>query len=433
MSLLEIRGGTLLTMAEGAAPIEDGVVAISDGTILYAGPTKDYIPTTPANEVIDASGCAVLPGLVNAHTHCAMTLMRGYADDMDLMLWLRRMIWPAEARLTAEDVYWGVMLGAIEMLRGGVTCFNDMYHYFEAGTRAAMDAGIRACPSGVLLGFLPSAEESLQKALEFVRELAAEQNPRIHPMLGPHAPYTCPDHLLEKVIAGAAELGIPIHIHLSETKVEVEESVTKYGCSPIEHMEEIGLFRVPVNAAHCVWLSDRDIQILVERQVGVVHCPGSNMKLASGVAPVPKLLDSGAVVGLGTDSAASNNNLDLLEEVRLAALLHKVHLVDPKVIGAEQALTLATRGSARALGLGDIIGTLEPGKRGDVAIVDLSAPHLAPGHHLVSDLVYTARASDVRHTIVEGVVLMRDRELVHLDEEAIIEEVRLRARRIAAE
>jgi 5-methylthioadenosine/S-adenosylhomocysteine deaminase len=431
MAVLEIRRGALLTMAEGAEPIPDGLVAIEDGALTYAGPAASYTSTREPDETLDASGCVVLPGLVNAHTHCAMTLLRGFADDMDLKPWLEEMIWPTEMKLTSEDVYWGVMLGSLEMLRGGVTCFNDMYHYAETGTRAAIDAGIRACPSGVLLGFLDTAEEMLARALEFTAGLAAQGHPRIHPMLGPHAPYTCPDHLLRRVVQGAAEQGIAVHVHVAETKPEVEESLAAYGQTPVEHLDSIGFFEVPVNAAHCVWLSGRDIEILTERRAGVVHCPGSNMKLASGVCPVPRLLKAGAVVGLGTDGAASNNNLDLLEEVRLAALVHKLHDLDPKVVNAEQALTLATRGSAEALGLGKMIGTLEPGKRGDVAVIDLSAPHLAPGHHLVSDLVYAARASDVVHTVVEGVVLMRDRQMLHLDEAGIIREVRERARRLA--
>ena len=430
MATLEIRGATLLTMANGAEPIPDGIVAIQDGVIAYAGLAGGYQAAARPDEVLHAAGCVAMPGLVNAHTHCAMTLLRGYADDMDLKPWLEQMIWPIEMRLTPDDVYWGVMLGSLEMLRGGVTCFNDMYHYFEAGTRGALEAGIRACPSGVLLGFLPSAEDDLKRALEFTASLAEQANPRIHPMLGPHAPYTCPDHLLRKVMEGAAEQGIAIHIHLAETKHEVEESLAAHGQTPVEHLDSLGLFEVPVNAAHCVWLTDHDIEILAGRKVGVVHCPGSNMKLASGICPVPTLLERGAVVGLGTDGTASNNNLDLLEEVRLAALLHKVDRLDPKVLNAEQALALATRGSATALGLGDTIGTLEAGKRGDVAIVDLSAPHLAPGYHLVSDLVYAARASDVVHTVVDGVVVMKDRKMVRLDEEEVIREARERARRL---
>jgi len=432
MPTLEIRGATLLTMADGAQPIPDGLIAAKDGLIIYAGPASAYTPPGPPDETLDASGCVALPGLVNAHTHCAMTLLRGYADDMDLKPWLEQMIWPTETKLTEDDVYWGVMLGSLEMLRGGVTCYNDMYHCAEAGVRASIEAGIRACPSGVLLGFLDTAEEMLARALEFTAGLAAEGHPRIHPMLGPHAPYTCPDHLLQKVLAGASEQGIPIHIHLSETKHEVEESLAAHAQTPAEHLDSLGLFGVRVNAAHCVCLTDRDIDLLAERRVGVVHCPGSNRKLASGVCPVPKLLTAGAIVGLGTDGAASNNNLDLLEEVRLAALLHKVHDLDPKVVSAQQALTLATRGSAQALGLEALIGSLEVGKRADVAIIDLSPPHLAPGHHLVSDLVYSARASDVIHTVVEGSVVMRDGQMVHLDEGEIIREVRQRAARLTA-
>ena len=432
MPTLEIRGATLLTMAEGAEPIPDGLIAAQDGVITYAGAAEGYGAEAQPDEVLNAPGCVALPGLVNAHTHCAMTLLRGFADDMDLKPWLEEMVWPTESRLTPEDVYWGVMLGSVEMLRAGVTCFNDMYHFADAGTRAAVDAGIRACPSGVLLGFLATAEEMLVRALEFTARLAAEGHPRIHPMLGPHAPYTCPDHLLRRVAEGAAQQGIPIHIHVAETKHEVEESLAAHGETPVEHLEQIGLLAGPVNAAHCVWLSEHDIEILAERRVGVVHCPGSNMKLASGVCPVPKLLERGAVVGVGTDGAASNNNLDLLEEVRLAALLHKVHGLDPKLVSAEQALTLATRGAAQALGLGEVIGTLEVGKRADVAVVDLSAPHLAPGHHLISDLVYSARASDVLHTVVEGTVVMRARKMVSLDEAEVLGEARARGRRLTA-
>ncbi|MBM3474913.1 MAG: amidohydrolase [Armatimonadetes bacterium] len=431
MATLEIRGATLLTMAEDAEPTPDGLIAVDDGLITYAGASAGYVRRSEPDEILEAGGCVALPGLVNAHTHCAMTLLRGFADDMDLKPWLEEMVWPTEMKLTEEDVYWGVMLGSVEMLRAGVTCFNDMYHHAEAGTRAAIDAGIRACPSGVLLGFLPTAEAMLARALEFTAGLAKQAHPRIHPMLGPHAPYTCPDHLLRRVVEGAAAQGIAIHIHVAETKHEVDESIAEHGCTPVERLDRLGLFEVPVNAAHCVWLSDQDIELLAERRVGVVHCPGSNMKLASGVCPVPKLLARGVIVGLGTDGAASNNNLDLLEEARLAALVHKLHDLDPKVLNAPQALALATRGSAQALGLGGMIGTLEVGKRADVAIVDLSAPHLAPGHHVVSDLVYAARASDVVHTVVDGVVVMRDRKMTHVDEEEIIREVRERGRRLA--
>jgi len=430
MARLEIRDAALLTMVDGEELIADGVLAVEDGNIAYAGPASSYESPDGAVERLDATGCVALPGLVNAHTHCAMTLLRGYADDMDLRPWLEEKIWPIEMKLEPEDVYWGVMLGAVEMLKGGVTCFNDMYHYFEEGTRAAIDAGIRACPSGVLLGFLESAEDDLRKALKFTAGLAERGHPRIHPMLGPHAPYTCPDRLLRMVAEGAAEQGIAIHIHLAETKSEVDESREKHGLSPVEHLEKLGVFEVPVNAAHCVWLSDEDIDVLVERRVGVVHCPGSNLKLASGIARVPELLEKGAIVGLGTDGTASNNNLDLLEEVRLAALIHKVSRADPKVVNAEQALSLATRGSSQALGLGELTGTLEPGKRADIAIFDLSAPHLAPGHHTVSDLVYAARASDVRHTLVEGAVVVKDGQYVYGDEERIVAEARARARKL---
>ena len=432
MATLEVRGASLLTMADGQGLVEDGIVAAADGVITYAGPAAEYVRVGEPDEVLEAVGCVAIPGLVNAHTHCAMTLMRGFADDMELMPWLEEMVWPTEANITHDDVYWGAMLGSVEMLRAGVTCFNDMYHYFKAGTQAAIDSGIRACPSGVLLGFIPEASQWLADALEFVAELKAAGHPRIHPMFGPHAAYTCPAELLQTVTAAALEHNVPIHIHVSETQSEVADSQEAHGRSPVEHLDDIGVFEARVSAAHCVWLSDRDIEILAEKRVGVAHCPGSNLKLASGIAPVPKLLQAGAIVGLGTDGTASNNNLDLLEEARLAALIHKANMLDPTVVTAEEALTLATRGAAESLGLGDVIGTLEPGKRADLAIFDLSAPHLSPGHNTVSDLVYSARASDVRHTVVEGVVVMKDRELVHLDERGIIGEATRRGKELVA-
>jgi len=432
MSSIEIRGATVLTMVEGDQPIADGIIAATDGVLTYVGARDGYSPTVDADEVVEASGCAAMPGFVNAHTHCAMTLMRGWADDMDLMPWLEEMIWPAEANITADDVYWGTMLGCVEMLRAGVTCFNDMYHNYEAACRGAIDSGIRACPSGVLLGILPNAEQMLADSLAYTADIKAQNHPRIHPMLAPHAPYTCPDHLLRKVTEGALELDVPVHTHVSETKSEVADSREQHGQTPVEHLAAIGLFEPRVSAAHCVWLTDQDIEILAHHDVGVVHCPGSNLKLASGIAPVPKLLAAGVHVGLGTDGTASNNNLDMLEEARLAALIHKVDQLDPKVIDAQQALTMATRGSAEAIGLGEVVGSLEVGKRADVVVVDLSAPHLAPGHNLVSDLVYAARASDVRDTIVDGVVVMRGRGLTQIDEAEVIAEASRRGKSLVS-
>jgi len=427
---LRIVNGTVLTMAPDCEPVADGVVCSREGLISYAGPADQAL--APGDEqVIDASGCVVLPGLVNAHTHLAMTLLRGYADDMMLQEWLEDWIWPAESRLRPEDVYWGSLLGACEMLRAGVTCFNDMYHMPEQAVQAALDSGIRACPSGVLLGFLPNAEQLLEGAIVFVDELQQQGHSRIHPMLAPHAIYTCPDEMLLKVGEGAADTGLPIHIHLCETASEVQDSYDEHGESPIEHLNTLGLLDIPMLAAHCVHLSEADIALLAEKQVGIAHCPTSNMKLASGFAPVPKLLEFGALVGLGTDGCASNNNLDMLEEAHLAALLHKVHSGDPTIIPAGTALAMATRLSAQTLGLGDIIGTLEVGKRADIILVDMSSPHLQPPRDPVSHLIYAAHGSDVKTTIVEGQIVMNDGEILTVDEAEVITRATQCAARVA--
>jgi len=419
VAALRIVNGTVLTMAPDQEPIAEGVVCTQGGVISYAGPAEQA-PEPADEQVIDASGCVVLPGLVNAHTHLAMTLFRGYADDMILQEWLEDWIWPAEMRLRPEDVYWGSLLGACEMLRFGVTCFNDMYHMPEQAVQAAIDSGIRACPSGVLLGFLPNAEQLLEEAIAFVAELRQQNHPRIHPMLAPHAIYTCPDEILLKVGEGAVEAGVPIHIHLCETASEVQDSYDEHGESPVAHLNALGLLDVPMLAAHCVHLSEEDIALLAEKQVGIAHCPTSNMKLASGFAPVPALLEAGAVVGLGTDGCASNNNLDMFEEAHLAALLHKAHSGDPTTLPAHTALAMATRLSAQALGLGDIIGTLEVGKRADIILVDMSSAHLQPPRDPISHLIYAAHGSDVRTTIVEGQVVMNDGELLTVDEAQVI-------------
>ncbi len=430
MADLRIVNGTVLTMAPDQQPICEGVVCSREGLVSYVGPA-DQAPEPDNEQVIDASGCVVLPGLVNAHTHLAMTLFRGYADDMMLQEWLEDWIWPAEMRLRPEDVYWGSLLGACELLRAGVTCFNDMYHIPEQAVQAALDSGIRACPSGVLLGFLPNAEQLLEEAIAFVGQLQRQGHPRIHPMLAPHALYTCPDEMLLKVGEGAVEAGVPIHIHLCETASEVQDSYDEHGESPVGHLNTLGLLDIPMLAAHCVHLGEADIALLAEKQVGIAHCPTSNMKLASGFAPVPELLEAGALVGLGTDGCASNNNLDMLEEAHLAALLHKVHSGDPTVVPARTALAMATRLSAQALGLGDIVGTLVEGKRADIILVDMSSPHLQPPRDPVSHLIYAARGSDVKTTIVEGQVVMNDGEILTVDEAEVISRATQCATRVA--
>jgi 5-methylthioadenosine/S-adenosylhomocysteine deaminase len=426
-----IRDVTVVTMNDERRVVPHADVTILGTDIDGIWPTGQA-PESPGRQVVDGSGMVAIPGFVNAHTHCAMTLLRGYADDMALMPWLQERIWPFEMKLQEEDVYWGTLLGIAEMIRAGVTCFNDMYHFFEATARAVVDSGMRAVVSGVLLGFLPNADELLDVAIGFAKEWQHKGDGRLLTMLGPHAPYTVANPLLERAIEGAREAGIGIHIHVSETKGEIADSLRYYGRTPVQRLSEMGLFDMrPVVAAHCVHLTDEDIATLAEKGVGIAHCPGSNMKLSSGVAPVPRLLDAGVVVGLGTDGPASNNNLDMLEEARLAALLHKLDSGDPTLVPASQALEMATRQGAQALGIGDRVGTIAPGMKADLALIDFDAPHLFPRHDVVSHLVYAARAGDVHTVFINGCPVMRDRELLVIDEREVYSQVSERLKRLA--
>lgn len=425
---LLVRGATILTMEAPGALICEGEIVIEGQYIAHIGPAGSA-SGGPYEKVIDARNMLAMPGLVNCHTHAAMTLFRGYADDMPLMPWLEEKIWPAEARLEPEDVYWGTMLACLEMIRSGTTCFADMYFFMDQVARAVQEAGLRASLSRGLIGVAPGAKEALDESCCFVREWQGAGDGRITTMLGPHAPYTCPPDYLKQVMGAAAKLGVGIHIHLAETQREVEDIANRYGKSPIALMNELGLFEHPVLAAHCVHLTEEDVRILAAKKVGIAHNPQSNMKLASGVAPITKLLAAGAVVGLGTDGAASNNNLDMMEEMRTAALLQKVATMDPTALPAFAALSLATVNGARALGLNDV-GLLKPGYKADIILINLERPHLYPRHDLVAHLVYAANSSDVEVVIVDGRVLMEKGEVLTVDKERVYYEVSRRAKRL---
>ncbi|HEY3380048.1 MAG TPA: amidohydrolase [Armatimonadota bacterium] len=428
MTTIHLHHVTAVTMDERQPVLEDAALVISDARLRYVGPQAGAPVPQPGEEVIDGAGMVAMPGMINAHTHLAMTLFRGAADDLPLMTWLQEKIWPVEAHITAEDVYWASLLGIAEMLRAGVTTFSDMYWHVEAVADAVRESGIRACLAGVVIGVIPNADALLDSAIARVKTLAAEANPRIIPFFGPHAPYTVPPPMMARVIEAATDLGVGIHTHLAETEGEVAECLAEHGATPIAQMQRVGLFSVPVTAAHCVHPTDEEIDILAEAKVGVVHCPSSNMKLASGIAPVPRYLQAGVTVGLGTDGAGSNNTLDLLREVRTAALLHKVH-GDPTAVSAWEAVSLATRGSARALGLSGL-GVLEPGALADVVLLDFNKSHLTPAHRAVSHLAYAAYASDVDTVIVHGQVLLRHGQLLGMDEARIRAKVNESAHRL---
>jgi 5-methylthioadenosine/S-adenosylhomocysteine deaminase len=369
-----------------------------------------------------------MPGFINCHTHAAMSMLRGYADDMPLMAWLSEKIWPREAHLSEEDIYWGSLLSILEMVKSGTTTFADMYFYMDQTARAAEESGIRASLSRGMVGNGDTAEFAMRESEEFVREWNGKGEGRITCMLGPHAPYTCPPEYLERVIKLADTLGVGIHIHLSETSDEVKEITDKYKMRPIELMESLGLFKNRhVLAAHCVHLSETEMNILVNRKVGIAHNPESNMKLASGIAPVPELIKKGALVGLGTDGAASNNNLDMLEEMRSCALLHKVSVMDSTVLPSYQVLKMATRDGAKVLGI-EKLGALLPGYKADLIIIDLQKPHLTPLYNPYANIVYAAQSSDIKTVIIDGKVIMKEHQVITMDEEKIIFEAQKRGK-----
>ena len=383
-----------------------------------------------ANRIIDCTDMLAIPGLINAHTHAAMTLFRSYADDMLLMDWLKDKIWPAEAKLTGEDVYWGTLLAVAEMLRSGTTAFADMYFFMSEAARAVEESGIRAVLSRGMAGVAPNAEQALRESEVFYKEWYNGSDGRITVMLGPHAPYTCPPAYLRRVVDLAGKLGAEIHIHLSETAGEVADCIKQNGKSPIALMDELGVLDCGVLAAHCVHVSPEDMAIMAAKKVRVAHNPGSNMKLASGIAPVPDMLQAGIVVSLGTDGAASNNNLDMIEEIRLAATLHKVHRLDPLAVPATAAIDMATRQGAIALGLGSITGSLAAGYKADIVLLDMRSPHWYPRHDRSSLLAFAAAGADVHTVLVDGRILLENRRLTTIDEERLMAEVQQRSIRL---
>ena len=394
---------------------EDQNIAI-DGTKITGFPENPVL--SDYDEVIDGKQMLALPGFVNTHNHIAMTVFRSYADDMQLMDWLQKKIWPAEDKLDGDVVYAQTMLGIAEMIRCGTTSFADMYFFMDDVARAVDVSGIRACLSRGMTGITPSAETALKENKQLFLDWHKKGDGRITVMLGPHAPYTNTPEYLSRVVDLAHELGAEIHTHLSETKGEVENIKKQYGKSPIAWFNELGLFDTGCLAAHCVWVDDDDMDIMLKKHVRVAHNPGSNLKLASGFAPIAKMLKKGITVGLGTDGASSNNNLDIVEEMHLAALVHKANTLDPTVIPAETAINMLTEGGAKCLGYTDI-GKLEAGYKADITLVDREGLHWYPKHDALSLMAYSANSMDVDTVLVNGEVLLRNKEFTKLDIEKI--------------
>ncbi|MFJ1810544.1 MULTISPECIES: amidohydrolase [unclassified Streptomyces] len=420
---LLVHGGDVLTVDDAGTLVRDGAVAVHEGEILAVGPASELRERHTAAEEIDAAGCLVLPGLINTHTHLAMTLLRGRADDVTLQGFLERVLkWEAEL-LAPENVAAAVRLAVAESVRAGVTSALDMYWFHEAAERAAREAGWRL-HTGPTFMDVPGPPDGMAYGGRLGwarRDLAARgpARPGHRPVVFAHSAYTLSPEQLTEVFALAREFGALVHIHAAENATEVATVEVRHGKRPVELLDSLGLLGPDVLLAHAVDLTGPEIAALARTGTAVAHCPVSNLKLGCGIAPVPRLLSAGVTVGLGTDGAVSSNSLDVLGAVRQAALVHKAG-GDPTAVGAEQAVRMATIEGARALGLGERLGSLEAGKRADLIVLDLDAPHLRPRHDPWSTLAYAAHSSDVRDTVVDGRVLMRDRGLTTLDERAVI-------------
>ncbi|MFC4078038.1 amidohydrolase family protein [Salinithrix halophila] len=412
----------ILTMIGDPKPIKDASLLVEDGRIAWIGTQMSKAPK--ADEVIDLKGRLLLPGWTNTHGHAAMTLLRGFADDLPLQTWLQEHMWPLEARFKGEQVRWGTALAVAEMIRGGTTCFADMYDHMDEVAQVVEESGIRAslCRGVIGLGTKEERDRKRREAYQFARDWHGKAEGRITTMMSPHAPYTCPPTYIDEILADATELDLPVHIHLAETRAEVEQNRKDYGVRPVEHLQKLGVFNRPTLVAHAVHVTEEEIDVLAAHDVKISHNPGSNLKLGSGIAPIPAMLAKGLRPSLGTDGAASNNNLDLLEEIQLAAQIHKGVTMDPEVVPAYTALQMGTVFGAEALFLEEEIGTLEVGKKADFITVALEAPHMKPAHGWVSLLVYSASRNDVQDVFVDGRPLMRNRELLTIDEEKVIHE-----------
>ncbi|MBN1995779.1 MAG: amidohydrolase family protein [Anaerolineae bacterium] len=435
-----LTNGYLVTMDSQMNLYSSGAVAIKDNLIVAVGPANEIASAYQATEIIDCQDCIISPGLINAHTHVPMTLLRGLADDLRLDVWLYGYMMPVEREFVGPDFcYTGTLLGCAEMIRSGVTTFCDMYYNEAEVARATVEAGMRAVLAQTILKFPSPDASNYDQSLAYCRQFIEEWrgHPLIIPAVGPHAPYTATPDMVQNCAALAAEFDVPLHIHIAETTLEQENSVAQYGATVVPWLQTYNLFEAKVIAAHCVHLQENEMRTLHQHRAGVAHCPSSNLKLASGTAPVQKMVDLGLHVGIGTDGPASNNDLDMFEETRLAAFLQKGVFGDPTLLPAKTTWALATSEGARAVHIDHLAGSLEPGKRADVVVIAMAHTHQLPRfardpEAVYSQLVYATKATDVRDVIVDGKVLMRERKLLTLNEANIIAEAKQIAKRIDA-
>lgn len=420
-----IKQATIVTMKEEEPFVGD--ILIEGDSIAEIGFAID----AAADEVIPAEGMAAMPGLVNAHQHSPMSLLRGFSDDLKLMEWLDRKMLPAEARMTPEDIYWGAKLGIAEMIKSGTTAFADMYIHMDEIAFAVEETGIRASLTRGLVFAEDDGGRRMAEALDLIERWSGKAEGRITTMLGPHSPYMCPPEPLSRVIRLAEETGVPIHIHLAETKEETVKIRDRYGLTPTEYLAHAGMFdRAHVLLAHGVHLNRKDVRLLAGMRGGVAHNPVSNLKLGCGIAPVTELRHQGVVVGLGTDGAGSATSVDMFEQIKAASWLQKLDYGDPTKLPARQALRMGTIEGARLLRIDGSVGTLEKGKKADLILIDMRKPRLQPVHRLESLLAYGACGADADTTIVNGKLLMRGRKLLTIDEDELLRQAARRAVRI---
>jgi len=427
--MIVLKPKIILTMDKQDRIIKDGYIGIENGKISYIGDKKPQ----DADELIYLDNYLAIPGLINSHTHVAMTILRGLKDDVDLTTWLTKYIFPAESKLDPDDVYYGSLLGMMELISSGVTTLNDMYYFEERIADATLKIGMRSMLSRGILDLVSedrSPETELKNSNDFLNYLKKLWNTKpdakeyVFFAYGPHAPYTCSKELLQLIREEATKNGFRIHIHLSETKWELEEIKRRTGMTPIEYLDSIGFLKDDVMAIHVVWPTEGDINILARRNVKVVHNPISNMKLASGFSPVPKMLEKGITVGLGTDGPASNNRLDMFREMHTAAIIHKGYHLDPKIMSAKTVLKMATIWGAEVLGLSDRIGSLEVGKFADIVFIDLKNTLQAhPYHDIYSMIVYALDSSAIKHVMIGGKWVYKDGEFSHISKDEILEKV----------
>ncbi|CAM3972794.1 amidohydrolase [Paenibacillus alkaliterrae] len=419
MSQIWIENGLFVTM-DDSNPSFKGHMVVTNDRITYLG-TESPQQLEGSVQKVDGNRMVFMPGLINTHGHAAMSLLRGYSDDQNLQVWLEQKMWPMEGKYVDQDTRAGSALAIVEMLRTGTTAFVDMYDRMDQVAQMVLQGGIRGILTRGVIGLCPQdvQEAKLVEAIAFARDWNGKADGRITTMISPHAPYTCPPAYIERFVQAAHDYDLPLHTHMSETLAEVEQNVKDYGVRPVEHLDRLGFFSRPALVAHAVHLHDSEIELLAAKGVSVSHNPVSNLKLASGIARVPELLRAGVTVSLGTDSVASNNNLDLFEEIRFAALLHKGVSGDPTAIPAMEALKLATVYGAKAIWQQDHIGSLREGMKADFIAIDLEQPHFYPKTDIISHLVYSGSGRDVKHVWIDGRQVVRNGECTLLDEEKI--------------